>query len=195
MTRLADAEACVDAGVDLVGLNFVVGSPRRVDEATARALAVALRGRVEVVGVVAGGEEASLRRLAREVGLDRLQLHGDEPAALVAALGALAWKAVRIGDAGDVARARAFGGDVIVVDAKVEGALGGTGRRVDPALVRDLAACRAVLLAGGLAPGNVAEAVRAVRPWGVDVASGVEVSPGVKDARAIAAFVVAARAA
>jgi phosphoribosylanthranilate isomerase len=195
VTRAEDAEACLALGVDFVGLNFVPGSPRRLEVEAARALAGALRGKAVVVGVVADLDEAALRGLAREVGLDRLQLHGDEPPALVAALGSLAWKAVRVGSAADVDAARAYGGDVLVVDAKVEGALGGTGRRVDPELVRALAAERPVLLAGGLRPENVAEAVRAVRPWGVDVASGVEARPGVKDARALEAFVAAARGA
>jgi phosphoribosylanthranilate isomerase len=195
VTRLEDAEACAEAGVDLVGVNLVAGSPRRVTVEVARSIARRLRGRVEVVGVVADEAEAVLRRLLDDAELDRLQLHGHEPPALVEALGARAFKAVRVGSLDDVALARGYGGALLLVDAKVAGVLGGTGRRVDPALVAPLAAERPVLLAGGLGPENVAEAVRAVRPFGVDAASGVESRPGVKDRRKVAAFVAAARGA
>jgi len=195
VTTVADAEVCVAAGVDLIGVNLVASSARRVDLETARAISDAVRGRVEVVGVVADRDLATLRRWTDEAGLDRLQLHGDEPPSALEALGPVAFKAVRIGGVDDVALASRFGGDVLLVDAKVAGALGGTGRTIDPELVAPLARGRRVLLAGGLTPDNVAAAVRAVRPWGVDVASGVESSPGVKDGRKVTAFVEAARGA
>lgn len=193
VTREDDARTCVDLGADMVGLNFVAASPRCVTIDRARAICAALRGRAVRVGVVADASPTDLERLLAEVELDRLQLHGDESPEVVAALGPRAFKAVRIGDAGDALRADRFGGEPLLVDAKVAGRLGGTGRRVAPGLVAPLAARRAVLLAGGLDPTNVADAVRAVRPWGVDVSSGVETSPGVKDASAVAAFVRAAR--
>jgi phosphoribosylanthranilate isomerase len=190
ITRAEDADACVALGVDMIGLNFVPGSPRRVDVARARAIADAVRGRVEIVGVVADLDEAALLALRAAAGLDRLQLHGSEPPELCTKLGAI--KALRVGSAADVAGAARYAG-LILVDAKVEGALGGTGRAVDPALVAPLARARPILLAGGLGPANVAAAAAAVRPWGVDAASGVEKAPGVKDLDAIRAFVSAAR--
>ena len=192
LTTTGDAEACVALGVDMLGLNFVPSSPRCLDVARARTIAEAVRGRAELVGVVADLDEAQLQALRLAVGLDRLQLHGSEPPELVRRLAPHAFKALRIGTPTDVAEASLHDG-LLLLDAKVPGALGGTGRTVDFALVAPLARSRQVLLAGGLTPGNVGEAVAAVAPWGVDVASGVELAPGVKDLEAVAAFVRAAR--
>jgi phosphoribosylanthranilate isomerase len=193
VTTPADAEACVALGVDWLGLNFVPSSPRCIDVAAALAIAGAVRGRAELVGVVADRDDAALLELRRAAGLDRLQLHGDEPPEQVRRLAPFAFKALRIGSAADVTAAARYEG-LLLVDSKVAGALGGTGRTVDFALVAPVAHARAILLAGGLGPANVAAAVRAVAPWGVDVASGVERSPGVKDLDAVAAFVANARA-
>ena len=195
VTRLEDAEACVRAGVDAVGINLVPASPRCVSRDVARRIADALRGRVQVVLVTADLELAELRALHAEVGCDRLQLHGHETPALVAALQPLAFKAVRIGDPHDVEAAAAFVGSPLLVDARHGAMLGGTGHRVDVTLVAPLGRRRPLLLAGGLGPENVAEAIAAVRPWGVDTASGVESAPGIKDHARLAAFVAAARGA
>jgi phosphoribosylanthranilate isomerase len=192
ITTAEDADACVALGVDWLGLNFVPSSPRCIDLATAAAIRAAVRGRAALVGVVADRVEAELVELRRDAGLDHLQLHGDEPPELVRRLAPHAFKALRVGTAEDVALASSFPG-LLLVDAKVAGALGGTGRTVDFTLVAPLSRARSVLLAGGLGPSNVAAAVRAVRPWGVDVASGVERSPGVKDLDAVEAFVAAVR--
>jgi len=192
ITTPEDADGCVALGVDWLGLNFVPGSPRRIDLAAAIAIRDAVRGRAELVGVVADRDEAALLELRREAGLDHLQLHGDEPPELVRRLAPHAFKAVRVGSAADVVAAERYEG-LLLVDAKVPGALGGTGRTVDFVLVAPLARARRVMLAGGLGPANVAAAVRAVAPWGVDVASGVERSAGVKDLSAVKAFVDGAR--
>lgn len=193
ITRVEDGEACVTLGVDLIGLNFVSSSPRCLDVPRARAIADAVRGRVEIVGVVADMDEAAMITLAEDVGLDRLQLHGHEPPELVRRV-PRAFKALRVGDARDAAEADRYEG-LVLCDAKVPGALGGTGRTVDFALVAPLARSRSILLAGGLGPSNVADAVRAVGPWGVDAASGVERAPGIKDVEAVGAFVRAVRSA
>jgi phosphoribosylanthranilate isomerase len=192
ITTPEDADACASLGVDWLGLNFVPTSPRCIDRATAAAIRDAVHGRAELIGVVADLPEATLLGLRRDAGLDQLQLHGDEPPELVHRLAPHAFKALRIGTAADVAAAEGYPG-LLLVDAKVAGALGGTGQTVDFALVAPLARTRRLLLAGGLGPTNVAAAVRAVGPWGVDVASGVERSPGVKDLDAVKAFVAAAR--
>lgn len=194
ITTIADAEGCVAAGADMIGLNFVPGSPRAIDAARAKDIADAVRGRAEIVGVVADLDEATLVALRAAVGLDRLQLHGSEPPELVARLAPHAFKALRVGSAEDVAEASRYAG-LVLIDAKVAGALGGTGRTVDFALAAPLARARPILLAGGLRPENVADAVYAVAPWGVDAASGVEIAPGVKDLDAVAALVRAARSA
>jgi phosphoribosylanthranilate isomerase len=191
-----DAISCVELGVSAIGLNVVAASPRRVDVAKAAEIAGAVRranARVVVVGVVADLDVEAMRALIRDARLDCLQLHGDEPPDVLAALLPHAYKAVRIASAADVARARTYPGDHLLVDASVEGALGGTGRMLDWSLVVDLARERKLTLAGGLTPDNVARAVREVRPYCVDVASGVERSPGVKDAALVRAFVEAAR--
>jgi phosphoribosylanthranilate isomerase len=195
VTRVEDAEACIAAGASAVGVNLVPGSKRRVDEQAARRIAAAVAGRVDVVAVVAGLPVAELVHVLTRTRADWLQLHGEESPAELERVLPRALKAVRIGDASDVRKARTFGGERLLVDAKVDGELGGTGAVFDWTLVGELARERKLILAGGLRPENVAGAVRAVGPFGVDVASGVESSPGIKDVAKVRAFVEAARAA
>jgi phosphoribosylanthranilate isomerase len=192
VTTAAQADACAALGADLIGLNFVPASPRCIDPADARAIGDAARGRVEIVGVVADRSERELRQLRDEARLDRLQLSGDEPPELLVALAPFAFKAVRVGGAQDVAQADRYPG-LLLLDASVPGKLGGTGAMVDPDLVAPLARLREVILAGGLTPANVASRIEAVRPFGVDVASGVERAPGDKDLEKVAAFIREAR--
>jgi phosphoribosylanthranilate isomerase len=193
VTSADEAMACVDAGADSVGVNFVASSVRRVDAETARAIVLAVGPRALVVGVVAGMSVPAMRALREATGVGCMQLHGDEAAGDVAALLPHAYKAVRVETAADVARARAMPSDYVLVDAKVEGALGGTGHAFDWSLVVDLARTRKLVLAGGLTPANVARAIEMVHPWCVDVASGVESAPGKKDPVKVRAFIEAAR--
>jgi phosphoribosylanthranilate isomerase len=193
VTSVEDAVASVAAGADSVGVNFV-STVRRVDAAMARAIVRAVGDETLVVGVVAGMTVAEMRDLKEATGIACLQLHGDETPDDVAALLPHAYKAVRIQTAADVARARAMPGEYVLVDAKVEGLLGGTGHAFDWSLVVELARERKLVLAGGLTPENVARAVATVRPWCVDVASGVESAPARKDPARMAAFVEAVRA-
>ena len=193
-----DARACVLLGASSIGVNFVRESPRHVDASTARAIAHAAHEanpKTVVVGVVANLSVEEMRALVREAGLDCLQLHGDESHETVAALLPHAYKAVRISTAADVERARAVPGEYLLVDAKVDGALGGTGKAFDWSLVKELARERKLTLAGGLDPDNVARAVRELDPYCVDVASGVEWAgrPGEKDLAKVKAFIGAAR--
>jgi phosphoribosylanthranilate isomerase len=190
-----DALACADAGADAIGLNFVPGSRRRVDEERAREIVRAVGERVLVVGVVADLEVQAMLALRERVGLGCLQLHGDEPVESLVPLLPHAYKAIRVGGPEDVALAETYPGPWVMVDAKAEGALGGTGRTFDWNLVAVLAGRRKVVLAGGLTPDNVAEAVRVVRPDCVDVASGVEVDghPGQKDVARVRDFIAQAR--
>lgn len=194
VTSVAQALACVDAGADAIGVNFVSSSARRIDEDTARAIVRAVDGRTLVVGVIADWPIAAMRALRETTGVGCLQLHGRESREDVSALLPHAYKAVRIAALEDVAEAEAMPGEYVMVDAKVEGTLGGTGRTFDWSLVVGLATRRKLVLGGGLNPQNVAAAVRQVRPWCVDVASGIETSPGIKDMEELLEFVRAVRA-
>lgn len=191
VTSVRDAVACAELGVAAIGLNFVPSSPRCITLERAREIAAAVPATL-VVGVVADLDAASLRAIRAVVGC--LQFHGDEPPGALLPFLPHAYKAIRVATASDVERARAYPGEHVLVDAKVDGVLGGTGATFDWSLVRALAQERKLTLAGGLTPDNVARAVREVAPYCVDVASGVESSPGVKNLAMVRAFVSAARA-
>jgi phosphoribosylanthranilate isomerase len=201
ITQLEDALAAIHAGADALGFNCVPSSKRYLEPESIRAITDRLHrgasGRPVAVAVVADVGRDRAAALLDELGVDRVQLHGDEPEGELLALGARAFKALRVGDAADVARALAFPGHPLLVDAKVAGQLGGTGHTLDWSLVEPLARARSLILAGGLTPENVAQAVATVRPWGVDVASGVETpgDPRRKDAEKMRRFIAAARAA
>jgi phosphoribosylanthranilate isomerase len=193
VTSVQDVELCVDAGADAVGFNFYPRSPRCVDVELARQLVQALGGRALAVGVFVDASLPHIAEVKARTGIACVQLHGAEPPELLALLLPHAYKAVRVRDASSLAQARAFGGEHILLDAYVPGMPGGTGARFDWALAAELAAERKVTLAGGLDPDNVAAAVARVRPYCVDVASGVEAAPGRKDAARVREFVRAAK--
>ncbi len=195
VTTERDALACVDAGADAIGVNRVQASSRWVALDRAAAIVRAVGDRALVVGVVADEPIDVLRAWRDETKVGCLQLHGHEDAGAVAALLPHAYKAIRVASDRDVAEAAAMPGEFVMVDAKIDGALGGTGHTFDWGLVVELARLRRVVLAGGLTPQNVGVAVRRVRPWCVDVASGVESSPGKKDIEKVRAFIEAARGA
>jgi phosphoribosylanthranilate isomerase len=191
------AREIVLAGASAIGLNFVPESVRHVTPEVARTIARAVHELADVgrqtlvVGVVANLTVGEMQALCREAELDCLQLHGDESNETVQALLPHAYKAVAVANAADVERARATPGKHVLVDTKVTGALGGTGVTFDWSLVGALARERHLTLAGGLTPANVERAVREVRPFCVDVASGVEREPGVKDLARVRAFIEA----
>jgi len=195
VTEVRDAEMIADLGADAIGLNFIERSKRRVTVERAREIVERIRGRIECIGVVADLDEMAIRRLLDEVGLDRVQLHGHEAEELVERLGGRAYKALGIMSKKDVDTARSFPGDPVLVDASVEGWAGGTGRVFDWKLLGELVSARRIVLAGGLHPDNVAAAVRAVAPYGLDVASGVEERqrPGLKEPRLVESFLRRAR--
>ncbi|HTV21436.1 MAG TPA: phosphoribosylanthranilate isomerase [Polyangiaceae bacterium] len=201
ITQLDDALEAVRAGADALGFNCVPSSKRYLAPEQIRAITERLHGegagKTICVAVVADVGRERAASLLDELGVERLQLHGDESEAELLALGPRAFKALRVGDAADVARALAFPGHPLLVDAKVEGQLGGTGHTLDWGLIEPLARARPLILAGGLTPENVADAVARVRPWGVDVASGVETpgNPRRKDPDRMRRFVAAARSA
>jgi phosphoribosylanthranilate isomerase len=197
LTRLEDAHAAWEAGVDALGLNFWPGSPRCVSPELAQQLARTRPPLGAVVGVFVNEAPERIRALVRACGLTAVQLHGDEPPEACAGYGVPVIKALRVRGPEDVARARQYVGAGEVCGLLLDGAApayGGGGVGFDWSLVASLRDCGLPLLvAGGLTPRNVEAAVRATRPYGVDVASGVESAPGLKDASAVRAFVRAAK--
>jgi len=189
-----DARACAEAGATAVGLNLWPGSKRYLPFADAGVVAAALPPSVRRFAVLVNPSDEEVRRAFSIV--DTVQLHGDETPARVRELSSLGriMKAVRLTPATEPGALDAYPGELLLVDADAPG-YGGSGQRADVALARSVAARRAVLLAGGLDPDNVADAIRQVRPFGVDVAGGVESAPGIKDHVKITAFVARARAA
>ena len=192
VTRLEDAKAAVEAGADAIGLNFVAGSPRRVDPARAREISTWSAGRLTRVGVFQDGSIDEIRSRAESVGLDVVQLHGEQSPQALAELPFPVIKVLRA-DADLLERAAAFPDVDLLVDHPSGG---GSGRGWDFKRVRVLVTRgRRVWIAGGLAPENVADAVRDSRAHGVDAASGLESEPGRKDPARLRAFVQAARGA
>jgi phosphoribosylanthranilate isomerase len=197
ITSVEDADGVLHAGADAIGINLIPSSKRYVDLPLAKAIAERVRGKLLTVAVVADPSVETAAQLHRELGVDYLQLHGNETPELVSQLTVPVFKAVRIGTAEDVALARRYPGELLLADAKVEGALGGTGASFDWSLAADLAGERKLIVAGGIRPDNVAQAIRALHPWGVDVASGAEEAgnPRKKSAARVAELLAAVRSA
>jgi phosphoribosylanthranilate isomerase len=193
ITSVEDAELCRAAGADAIGLNFALRSSRRVGIETAREIVAAMDRRVLTVGVFVDASLEEIETIRAATGIACVQLHGDEPPELLARLLPHAFKAIRIRDAASLEDARRYAGDHVLLDAYVPGEPGGTGKTFQWSLATAFARERQVTLAGGLVPGNVAEAVTCVRPFCVDVASGVEMAPGRKDPALVQAFVAAAK--
>jgi phosphoribosylanthranilate isomerase len=181
ITRPDDAMAAVAAGVDALGFVFWPGSPRFIDPYRARAIVSLLPAFVTPVGVFVNQPPEYVRGVAGLVPLGAIQLHGDEPVAYAtSSLRRPVIKAVAVG--GPAFDVDAWPGRVtLLLDVHDSEKRGGTGRTVDWTAAAAIASRRRVLLAGGLTPDNVAEAVTRVRPFGIDVSSGVERSPGIKD--------------
>ncbi len=209
ITNLEDARSAVEAGADLLGFIFYPRSPRYVEPAQVRAILEALKDeRAEerksaAVGVFVDEPAARVAEILARSGVDYAQLHGDEPPAVLAALAPQAFKALRPSSAAEAQiEAEWYGefgppaGPQLLLDAYDPDSYGGTGKQADWHTAAGLARLYPrLLLAGGLTPQNVAGAVRTVRPWGVDVSSGVEHRPGEKDHDAVRRFVAAAKGA
>ena len=186
----ADVAAAVSAGADAIGFVFA-DSPRRVSAAAARQLAAQVPPHILTVGVFRGIAAADAGRIALDAGVGAVQLHGSYPRAAFGELAALPVRLVRATalDAGTDVRAGAYGEDMLLLDSPVPG----SGQPWDLAALGPARPQGQWLLAGGLTPANVAAAITAAQPWGVDVSSGVESSRGVKDHGLIRQFVAAAR--
>ncbi len=195
VTSVADAAGCLEAGADAVGINCYRPSPRYCPEDVALEIASALGPDAIVVGVFVDAGYQEICALRDRVGFGCVQLHGRESPELLASLLPHAYKALRVRGPEAVQQAARFGGEKILLDAYVPGVPGGTGAVFDWEVARRIAGQRSVVLAGGLTPSNVAQAVVQVRPYAVDVASGVEAAPGKKDMAMVRAFVQAAKGA
>jgi phosphoribosylanthranilate isomerase len=203
LTSAHDALVCAEAGADWIGLNFHPGSPRFISRAQAAAIVAVLPPSVSAVGVFVNRPAAEVGDIASDLGLKIVQLHGQEPAEDLLALGHLQLvRAFRLGQPSDwrtvvdyLSRAHSLGRlpDAVLIDAYVAGQLGGTGASVATDVLDCIPPLPRLILAGGLTPENVAAKVARVQPWMVDVASGVESSPGRKDPVKVTAFVKAAR--
>lgn len=196
ITRNEDALACARAGADAIGLVFYPPSPRYVSVAQAAAIACVLPPFVTTVGLFVNPAAAEVEAVLRDLRLDVLQFHGDEPEDFCASFGVPYLKAVRVKAGVDLVQyaLRYRDAQGLLLDAYVEGTPGGTGQAFDWGLIPTELPLP-VILSGGLEPGNVAEAIKRVRPWAVDVSSGVEAAKGLKDAAKIAAFMEGVRSA
>jgi phosphoribosylanthranilate isomerase len=190
ITRVEDALAAARSGADALGLVFYEKSPRHVSVAQAAQLAAVVPPFVSLVGLFVNASAETVRTVLQAVPLDVLQFHGEEEPDFCAQFGRPYLKAIRVKAGVDLVQcaARYSRAQGLLLDAYVEGTHGGTGEAFDWALIpRDLPL--PVILSGGLHAGNVAAGIQQVRPWAVDVSSGVEAGKGIKDAAKIAAFI------
>ena len=189
VTRTQDAEAAAAAGVDAVGMVFYERSPRAISVARARAIADALPPFVTKVGLFVDAAPASVREALEAVPLDLLQFHGDEPPEQCSCYGRPWIKAVRMRPGVDLraVEQRYAGASALLLDTYRKGLPGGTGHTFDWSMAAGRLA-KPVILAGGLTPDNVVQAVECVRPYAVDVSGGIETRKGIKDADLMNAF-------
>jgi phosphoribosylanthranilate isomerase len=192
ITRLEDADLAIEHGAWALGFILWPSSKRHVTPPVAAGITRQVRRKVETVGVFVNQPLDEIADAVDILGLSHVQLHGDEGPSFCSAVaqrtGAKVIKAVRIGHAADLRDLERFHTDFHLLDTSKEGLYGGTGKTWDWGLVAKRRAKVPVILSGGLTSENVADGIAAVRPWGVDIASGVEASPGIKDPAKLAAF-------
>lgn len=197
ITNAEDAAVAVEAGADALGFVFYQKSPRHIEPALARQIIMSLPPLVMPVGVFVNEDQQVVRNFMDDCGLAVAQLHGDESAIYCKELGRTVLKALCVKDRSTFLALAEFRGRAgvrgFILDAFSDEAYGGTGQVIDWQLAAEAAKVASILLAGGLTPDNVEKAIQAVRPYGVDVSSGVERSPGRKDHEKVRAFIRAAK--
>jgi phosphoribosylanthranilate isomerase len=197
ITSLDDAHLAAEAGAWALGMIFWAGSPRRCALEEAQVIGTALRRTVHLTGVFVNARLDEIDLAVQAAHLDFVQLHGDEGPVFCSEVarrtGAKVIKAVAVRSRATLQAAAAYHTDLLLLDAHVEGVPGGTGQTIDWELVRKANLAAPVILSGGLTPDNVAEAIAATDPFAVDVASGTESAPGVKDPEKLQAFYEAVR--
>ncbi len=197
ITNIQDAAAAVEAGADALGFVFYAKSPRAIEPAVAKRIIADLPPFILPIGVFVNHEVATIRNVFDECGLALAQLHGDETPTFCESLGRPVLRALRLRNRSSLLSLAEYKGRIgikgFVIDAFSSQAYGGTGQTVDWSLAREVAKVTPIILAGGLTPTNVQEAIQHVQPYGVDVSSGVEENPLKKDHSKIRAFTHAAR--
>ncbi|MFH1097254.1 MAG: phosphoribosylanthranilate isomerase [Candidatus Desantisbacteria bacterium] len=189
ITNIEDALFAVEAGADALGFIFAKKSPRLVDREIVKTIIKQMPPFVTTVGVFVDETVDAVQDTVKYCGLDIIQLHGNESPEYCSRINRRVIKAFRIKDAGSLAALSEYQINGYLLDTFVEGADGGTGKQFDWTLARDAKKYGRIILAGGLNPENVAEAIMQVKPYGVDVSSGVECLPGKKDRAKIREFV------
>ncbi len=196
ITRMEDAEAAVSGGAWAIGLNHSPDSPRQVDPAMAEQIGAAMKRRIEVAGVFVNAHLDEIVDAADRDSLTLVQLHGDEGPTFCSEVsrrtGCRVIKAFRVKSPEEITASRAYRTDYHLFDAFRRGVVGGTGATFDWDLVAGRRGGVPAILAGGLNSENVGDAIVAANPWGVDVASGVESAPGIKDHNLMTSFFAAA---
>lgn len=192
ITRVDDALEAVRLGADALGFNFFPGSKRRCKPEVAREIIAQLPPFVTCVGIFANQSKAEIRQAAKLAGLHALQLSGDEPPRFCEGFDLPIIKAIQVESAQSLKALSTYRASAFLLDTPTPD-FGGSGRTFDWRLVRSTGKQWRIILAGGLNPRNVRAAVRQVRPYGVDVASGVESAPGIKDAQKMKRFIQAAK--
>jgi len=195
ITNVRDARVAARLGADALGFNFFKGSPRYIKPARAKAIIAALPPFTTTVGVFVDAAPEDILEICRLCNLDAVQLHGREtPSQVSAVRGVRRIKAIRVQSERDIETCPRYHVDAYLLDAYVPGEFGGTGEQFNWALAREAARFGPIILAGGLTPDNVAEAIETAAPYAVDVASGIETAPGRKNKSAMAEFIRRAKA-
>ncbi len=194
ITNVADGLAAAEAGADMIGLMFYESSPRHITLARAAEISRALPPFLMRVGVFVNAPADFVLRAIGECNLTMLQFHGDETSDFCTQFGLMNMKAIRVRDAESLTQLENYQTDAFLLDAHSKNGLGGTGEKFNWDLAVEAQKFgKPIFLAGGLTPENVADAVRKVHPFGVDVSSGVESAPGIKDHAKVKAFITAAK--
>jgi phosphoribosylanthranilate isomerase len=193
MTRREDLDSAAELGADAVGLVFVPGTARCLEVSRARELLRGLPPLLARVGVFADEDPLRVRRVREDLGLTAVQLHGSESPGNCAAVGGVRIKTFRVKESWDASAMAAYDCEACLLEAPVREALGGGGVAFDWEKIRGGVPGRRIVLAGGLTPENVARAIEVVRPYAVDVSSGIESAIGVKDRHRMEAFIQSVR--
>jgi phosphoribosylanthranilate isomerase len=195
ITRQKDAMEACELGADILGFNFVPASPRYLNPYAAREIISRLPPFVTTIGVFADEKLSILNDMSQFLNLEAVQLHGSEDATYCRQVKSPVVKALRVASGSDLEGVDGFDVSAYLLDARVDGVLGGSGRTFPWKVAKDFCRSKKVFVAGGLTPDNVGDAVRTLIPYGVDAASGVESKPGIKDPVLVERFIRAARCA